>query len=67
MVPNWHEAGIEQPLKYGTFIRHSKIGPEFTPMIKAEMDSLADCSKTAAEVARIITDKANQMLAEFKD
>lgn len=67
MVPNWHEAGIEQPLKYGIFIRHSKIGPEFTPMIKAEMDSLADCSKTAAEVARIITDKANQMLAEFKD
>lgn len=67
MVPNWREVAVEMALQHGIFIRHSKIGSEFSPMLKAEMDALADCSKTAAEVAQIITKKANQMLDEFTE
>jgi ABC-type glycerol-3-phosphate transport system substrate-binding protein len=65
MVPNWEEVAVDKAVQYGVFVRYSKIGGEFNPMIAAETDSLADCSKTAEEVAQIVTDRANQMFKEF--
>ncbi|MBV9173474.1 MAG: extracellular solute-binding protein [Chloroflexi bacterium] len=66
MLPNWHQASIEQGVQYRTFVRYSKIGSQFSPMVYSEAGALVDGSKTAAEVANSITDKANQMLKDFK-
>jgi multiple sugar transport system substrate-binding protein len=66
MVPNWKMVAIDQAVKYGVFVRYSKIGTTFAPMVGAEMNALADGSKSAADVAKSITDKANQMIKDFK-
>jgi multiple sugar transport system substrate-binding protein len=66
MVPEWKKVAVDQALQYGTVIRYSKIGTEFSPMVLAETAPLADCSKTAAEVGKTITARANQMIKDFK-
>ncbi|MBI4786409.1 MAG: hypothetical protein HY782_05115 [Chloroflexi bacterium] len=66
MVPEWKTVSVDQPLQYGVFVRYSKIGTQFSPMVAAESAPLADCSKSAAEVVKTITDKANQMIKDFK-
>jgi multiple sugar transport system substrate-binding protein len=66
MLPNWHQASIEQGVQYRTFVRYSKIGSQFSPMVYSEAGALVDGSRSAEEVARSITDKANQMLKDFK-
>ncbi len=66
MVPNWIQVAVDQAKQFGVFVRYSKISTQFSPMVGAEAASLADCTKTAAEVAKSITDKANQMLKEWK-
>jgi multiple sugar transport system substrate-binding protein len=66
MIPNWREVSIEQGTRFRTFVRYSKIGSEFSPMVYSEAGGLVDGSKTAAQFAKSITDKANQMLKDFK-
>jgi multiple sugar transport system substrate-binding protein len=66
MLPEWKTVAVDQAMKYGIFVRYSKIGTPFSPMVAAEAAPLADCSKAAADVVKTVTDKANQMIKEFK-
>jgi multiple sugar transport system substrate-binding protein len=66
MIPNWREVSIEQGVKFRTFVRYSKVGSAFSPMVYSEAAGLVDGSKTAEQVATSITQKANQMLKDFK-
>jgi ABC-type glycerol-3-phosphate transport system substrate-binding protein len=66
MIPNWRFVSIEQGTQFRTFVRYSKIGSEFSPMVYSEAAGLVDGSKTAEQVANSITQKANQMLKDFK-
>ena len=66
MLPNWRQVSIEEGVKYRTFVRYSKIGSAFSPMVYSEAAGLVDGSKTAEQVANSITQKANQMLKDFK-
>lgn len=66
MIPNWRAVSIDQGTQFRTFVRYSKIGSQFSPMVYSEGASLVDGSRTAAEVAASITNKANQMLKDFK-
>lgn len=65
MIPNWKQVAVDQGLQYATFVRYSKIGTQFSPMVSAETAALADCSRSAADVVASITEKAEQMFEDF--
>ncbi len=65
-VPNWKTVSVDQGTKFRTFVRYSKIGSQFSPMVYSEAASLVDGSKTGAQVGKSITEKANKMIKEFK-
>jgi len=66
MVPEWKTVAVDKALQFGTFVRYSKIGTQFSPMVAAEMAALADGSATTAAVMKKIADQGNQMIKDFK-
>lgn len=63
---SWKKVFVDNPRKNGVVMNYSRIGVEYSPMVNAELSSLADCSKTAKQVADAIAQKAQKALADSK-
>jgi hypothetical protein len=63
---SWKKVFVDFPRKNGVVMNYSRIGVDYSPLVNAELASLADCSKTAKQVADSIATKAQKLLAESK-